>query len=258
MLDLTEATRGEAELRARLARRTPEGRYEIGESELVLAIRAYQFCGETASRDVLCEVLLERCAPEFQRHSWGLIHRPVLREEAIAGMREHVLREALDPGEHFIVMNFIHYLRCACVDEFHRVLRAEGLWYRHDEDGRPLGRPTHVPRSLVEPLQPFPLDGEDNRDVLDQEDQYERLHAHEEAQRLLATLADPRNRCIVALRAIEGVRWDDIAAYMGMNERSVRLRYTKALAFLRTQVADAGSATSHCDIAETLAQVPCA
>jgi len=262
MLALPGGPREDAELRVRLARRTAQGRYEISESELVLAIRACQLAGEIASRDFLCEVLLERCAPEFQRHSWGLNQRPDLREEAIAGMREHVLREALNPKERFIVQNFIHYLRCACVDEFHRVLRDEGLFYRHDEEGRPLGRPTRVPRVLMDPLQPIPSEDEGSCDVPDQEDQYERLHAREEVQRLLATLADPKNRCIVALRALEGFHWDEIAAYMHMNERSVRLRYAKAQAFLRAQVADTSPGTAcpqaHSAQVDTLASAPCA
>ena len=103
MLALPGDPRGDAELQARLTRRTPQGRYEIGESELVLAIRACQLAGEIASRDFLCEVLLERCTPEFRRHSWGLQKFPELREEAIACMREHVLGEALNPKERGIL-----------------------------------------------------------------------------------------------------------------------------------------------------------
>jgi RNA polymerase sigma factor (sigma-70 family) len=240
MIALQRNPRWDAELHARLSRRTLEGRYEISESELVLSIRACQGAGDIASRDFLCEILLERCAPEFERHSWGLRQRPDLREEAISGMREHVLREALNPKERFIVQNFIHYLRCACVDEFNRVLRDEGMRYRRDEEGRPVGRPTRVPRVLVEHLQPIQADGEGSCDIPDQEDQYERLHAREEALRLLACLADPRDRRIVALRALEGLSWDEIAGHMHLNERSVRLHYAKALARMRAQVAREG------------------
>ena len=236
MLALQGNPRGEPGLQERLKRRTAHGRYEVSESELVQAIRACQLAGDRASRDFLCEVLLERCAAEFERHSWGLRQRPDLREEAIAGMREHVLREALNPQELFIVQNFIHYLRCACADEFNRVLREEGLRYRRDEEGRPLGHPTRVPRVLVDPLLRHPGDDEESRDVLDQEDQYERLHAREEARRILACLTDPRDRSIVTMRAVEGFRWGEIAAYLHMNERSVRIRYTKALARMRAQV----------------------
>jgi len=237
MLALEGNPRGDPDLHAQLSRRTAEGRYEISESELVLAIRACHAAGDIASRDFLCVVLLERCAPEFERHSWGLRLRPDLREEAIAGMREHVLRETLNPRECFIVQNFIHYLRCACVDEFKRVLRDEGLAYRRDDAGRPLGHPLRVPRVLVDPIQPIPSDADGGCDVLDQEDQYECLHARAEAERLLACLADPRDRRIVALRALEGLRWDEIAAHLGLNERSVRLHYAKALAVMRIQVA---------------------
>src|SRR5258708_16978032 len=75
----------------------------------------------------LCELLLERCTPIFLQRTQGLRHRPDLREEAIANMNEHLLREAMDPAEIFMTQNFIHYLRCLCADEFTRVLRSEGL-----------------------------------------------------------------------------------------------------------------------------------
>ena len=97
----------------RLSRRTAQGRYELSESELVQAIRACQRAGDLASRDFLCEVLRERCTPEFERHSWGLRQRPDLREEAIAGMREHILREALNPKERFMC-KFGNYVGGSC------------------------------------------------------------------------------------------------------------------------------------------------
>src|SRR5918911_3465347 len=132
MIDLEDPRLAE-----RLRRRKPEGRYEISEVELVLTIRELRMKGDDARVWMLCEVLLERCAPEFQRHTWGLRHRPELREEAIANMSEHLLREAMDPQEVFVTQNFIHYVRCLCVDEFNRILRQEGLRYKRDEEGRP-------------------------------------------------------------------------------------------------------------------------
>jgi DNA-directed RNA polymerase specialized sigma24 family protein len=237
MLALQGNPRGDPDLHARLSRRTLAGHYEVSESELVLTIRACQRAGDSVSRTLLCEVLLERCAPEFERHSCGLRHRPDLREEAIAGMREHVLREAQDPKELFIVQNFIHYLRCACVDEFNRVLHDEGLRYRRDEGGRPLG--TRVPHSLVEPLLNKTDDGEDVCvGVFDQEDQYAHLHAWAEARRILGCLPDLRDRCIVALRVLEERTWKEIAAFLYLNERTVRLRYSRALETIRARLSD--------------------
>src|SRR5690349_20993816 len=104
MIDLNDPT-----LQERLLRRTPEGRYEISEIELVKSMRALQSAGNTTGVHLLAEVLLQRCAPLFQRHSQGLRHRPDLREEVISNMSEHLLREALDPKEVFITQNFIHY-----------------------------------------------------------------------------------------------------------------------------------------------------
>ena len=223
-------------LKERLRRRTAEGRYEISEADLILNIRALHEKGDMEGTHMLCEVLLERSTPEFQRHSWGLRHRPELREEAIANMGEHLLREALNPKEVFMTQNFIHYVRCLCVDEFNRILRQEGLRYQRDDEGRPKGRPHHIPRALIEPLQPAPSDSDTQlptADVADPLDQYEHLHAYEESQRILTFLSDPLDRKIMVLRAIEHMKWDDIAVICKRTERTIRLRYERARSYLR-------------------------
>lgn len=230
MIDLDEPR-----LKEHLRRRKPEGRYEVSEIEIVLNIRTLQAQGNTARVRLLCEVLLERCATEFQRRTLGLRHRPDLREEAIANMNEHLLREAMDPNEIFMTQNFIHYLRCLCADEFTRILRQEGLHYRRDDAGRPSGRPQHVPRTLMEPLQLAVADeeGAPGADVADPHDQYERLHAVDESQRILTYLPDPMDRMIMVLRAVEDMKWDDIALVCKRTERTVRLRYERARSHLR-------------------------
>ncbi len=230
MIDLSDPTLDE-----RLRRRTPEGRYEISEIELVMNIRQLRAQGDMTGARRLSTVLLYRCAPAFQRHSQGLRHRPELREEAIANMGEHLLREAQNPDETFMTQNFVHYLRCLCIDEFNRVLRQEGLYYRRDEEGRPSGRPQHVPRALVESLRPAAPDDEGAQvaDVADPNDQYEELHAEDESMRILTYLHDPLDRMIMLLRAIEGMKWDDIAVICKRTERTVRLRYERARSHLR-------------------------
>ena len=234
-------------LTARLSQRTPEGRYEISEIEVVLAIRTFHAQDKSDVTQMLCEVLIGRCGPEFQRHSWGLRHRPELREEVIANMGEHLLREALNPKEIFMTQNFIHYVRCLCVDEFNRILRQEGLRYQRDEEGRPSGRPHHIPRSLIEPLQAAPVDSEapPTADVADPLDQYEHLHANEESIRILRFLSDPLDRKIMVLRAVEGMKWDDIAAVCKRTERTIRLRYEKARVNLRERLAREQAARVH-------------
>lgn len=230
MIDLSDPTLDE-----RLQRRTADGRYELGECELVVNIRALRVADNMTGVRRLCEVLLQRCAPVFQRHTQGLHHRPELREEAIANMSEHLLREALDPDEVFMTKNFIHYLRCLCADEFNRVLRQEGLYYRRDDEGRPAGRPQHVPRSLVEPLQ-TPRDddeGQIDSDVADPNDQYEAMHAGDESQRILTYLQDPLDRKIMVLRILEDMKWNDVAALCNRTERTVRLRFERARHYLR-------------------------
>jgi DNA-directed RNA polymerase specialized sigma24 family protein len=232
MIDLSDPTLDE-----RLRRRTVEGRYLISEIELVVTIRTLHAEGNMNGVHRLCEVLLYRCGPLFQRYTQGLRHRPELRDEAIANMAEHLLREALNPRESFMTQNFIHYLRCLCTDEFNRVLRQEGLYYRRDEEGRPDGRPRHIPRALVESLQAS-RQGDDGQpppgaDVADPHDQYEEMHAEQESQRILTYLQDPMDRKIMVLRAIEGMKWDDIALVCKRTERTVRLRYERARSYLR-------------------------
>lgn len=230
MIDLSDPTLDE-----RLQRRTADGRYELGECELVLNIRMLRTADNMAGVRRLCEVLLQRCAPVFQRHTQGLHHRPELREEAIANMAEHLLREALDPDEVFMTKNFIHYLRCLCADEFNRILRQEGLRYRRDDEGRPSGRPQHIPRSLVESLQaPWDDDeGQIGADVADPNDQYEVMHAGDESQRILTYLQDPLDRKIMILRILEDMKWDDVAVLCNRTERTVRLRFERARRYLR-------------------------
>lgn len=226
--------------RARLTQRTPSGGYLIADSELVRAIRAADARGDEEASRSLCEMLVNRCLPEMQRRAWGLRHRPELMEDAIAGMVEQLLREARDPHEVFMTQNFIHYLRCLCADNFGRVLRQEGLSYRRDAEGRPAGRPQHVPRSLVDSIQPAAEEESGQEAVVgvvaDPRDAYEDRLAAMEAQRILGYLPDPLDRQIVILRALEGMRWDDIATLCGKTERTMRLRFEKARARLREHI----------------------
>ena len=231
----------EPQTRARLLRRLPGGAYEIGEADLVLAIRAWKQRNAPQQMRALCELLVDRCMPEFQRRSWGLRHRPDLMEDAIAGMIEQVLREAQDPSEKFMTLNFVHYLRCLCADNFSRVLRQEGLSYRRDEQGRPAGRPKHVPRALVDRIDVAAEDREEaalgqGAVIADPRDDLEDRMAAVEAQRILEYLPDPLDRQIMVLRVLDHLRWDDIARLCGKTERTMRLRYEKALVRLRQSI----------------------
>jgi len=232
MIDLSDPTN--PLLHEQLRRKTADGRYEVPEIELVKVIRALHAKGNDTGARVFAEVLLLRCIPAFQKHSQGLRHRPDLREEAIANMSEHLLREALDTREVFMTQNFVHYLRCLCADEFNRVLRQEGLYYRRDEEGRPSGRPQHVPQALIDPIRPVSPDDDSfsNADVADPTDEYEQLHAEHESQRILTYLSDPLDRTIMVLRAIEGMKWDDIAVVCKRTERTVRTRYERSRRYL--------------------------
>ncbi|GAC1568858.1 MAG: hypothetical protein NVS3B14_20150 [Ktedonobacteraceae bacterium] len=233
MIDLQDPRLAE-----RLRRRTPEGRYEIGEIELVQAIRVYDAGGNRDVSRMLCEVLLERGKPTIQHYARGLNHRPDLREEAEANMAERLLLEAKNPHEIFITQNFIHALRMLCIDEFKRTLRQEGLLYPRDSEGRPSGRPHHVPRAFIESLQPAPMDSDTppSADVADPLDQYDQLHAQEESLRILNMLEDSLDRMIMALRVLSGWKWDEIAQACKRNERTIRLRYEKACSSLQIRL----------------------
>lgn len=225
---------------ARLRERQPGGAYSISDADLVLAMRGWEARGDRARVRALGELLVDRCMPEFQRRSWGLRHRPDLMEDAIAGMVEQLLREALDQREVFMTQNFIHYLRCLCADNFSRTLRQEGLSYRRDEQGRPAGRPQHIPRALIERID---LSAEEREDagamaqtVADPRDAYEDRLAAVEAQRILSYLPDPLDRRILALRVFERLQWEEIAALCGKTERTMRLRYEKARVVLQERL----------------------
>ncbi|HEX6798526.1 MAG TPA: hypothetical protein VF116_12525 [Ktedonobacterales bacterium] len=237
----------DAATRTRLTQRTATGGYAIPEASLVRAIRGWRAKGEISVVRTLCGLLIERCQPEFQRRAWGLRHRPDLMEEAIAGMIEQVLREAQDPGEIFMTQNFVHYLRCCAADNFGRVLRQEGLSYRRDEQGRPAGRPLHVPRALVDRIDVAAEDREEEPGaapiIADPRDGLEERMAAIEAQRILSYLPDPLDRQIMVLRALEHQRWDDIAKLCGKTERTMRLRYEKAIVKLRQSI-EAEAATA--------------
>jgi DNA-directed RNA polymerase specialized sigma24 family protein len=234
-------------LAERLRERTAEGRYEISDIELVLSVRQLDALGDQDGSRLLCEALVQRSWPEFQRYSKGLAHRPDLREDAIANMTERLLREIKDPKEKFITQNYIHAVRCICVDEFKRVLRQEGLLYQRGGDGRPLGRPRHVPSALIEPLQLAPVNDETPpaADVADPRDDYEQLHGEEEARRILSFLIDPLDKKIMVLRALEQLKWDEIAQICGRNERTVRLRFEKASSYLAESLVRERAAFSH-------------
>jgi RNA polymerase sigma factor (sigma-70 family) len=230
----------QSDVRARLAERTPGGGYAIADAAIVRAIRAAEAASDLEAVRQLSDVLVTRCMPEFQRRAWGLRHRPELMEDAIASMIEQLLREARDPREEFMTLNFIHYLRCLCADNFSRILRQEGLSYRRDSQGRPAGRPQHVPRALVERIDVAAEESEAHEaastTVADPHDAYEERLAALEAQRILSYLPDPFDQQIVILRALEGMRWDDIAAICGKTERTMRLRFEKARARLREHI----------------------
>jgi DNA-directed RNA polymerase specialized sigma24 family protein len=226
-------------LRSALTRRAPGGAYEVSDADVVRAIRAWDARGDTDAVRDLCELLVDRCMPEFKRRSMGLRHRPDLREDAIMAMIEQLLREVRNPREQFMLSNFIHYLHCLCADCFNRVLREEGLSYRRDERGQPAGRPKHVPRALVDRLD-VPAAGESDdtasRDLPESGDAYrERLGALE-AERILLFLSDPLDQKIVYLRVIEGMQWEEIATLCGKTERTMRLRFEKAKVTMRTHL----------------------
>src|SRR5579884_171286 len=119
---------------------------EIPEVMLIQSLRKQS--AETQVK-ALCEQLLHRCEPMFQRHVRGLLHRPDLREDALANMREHLLREAMDPKEVFITQNFPHYLQCVAREEFTRILRQEGMLPRRGDRPRKGNLPERIPRSLL-------------------------------------------------------------------------------------------------------------
>jgi RNA polymerase sigma factor (sigma-70 family) len=226
---------------ARMRQRTPAGGYVVADTELVRAMRAWNAQGMRQVAMGLAELLIDRCMPQFRRSAAGLRHRPELMEEAIQGMIEQVLTEALDPGEVFMTQNFIHYLRCVCADNFTRMLRQEGLRYRRDEQGRPAGRPNHIPRALIEQIDAQPDEHDDQPGIVgvvaDPRDTLDERMASVEALRILEGLPDALDRRIFALRALYKLQWEEIATLCGKTERTMRLRFEKARVTLQQRLA---------------------
>lgn len=236
--------------RARLLKRTPSHGYEVADTALVVAVRHWDAQGQPEVVGMLLQLLIDRCMPEIRHRAMGLRQRPDLMEDAMAAMIEQVIREARDPNEVFMTQNFIHYLKCLCIDNFNRMLRQEGLSYKRDAQGRPIGRPQHIPRALIERID-VRLDDQDDpvgpgSAIADPTDAVDSRMAAVEAQRILAYLPDPLDRKIMFLRAIEGRQWEEIAALCGKTERTMRLRFEKARtrlqACLRAEKADYDSA----------------
>lgn len=234
----------------RLRKRTATHGYEIADTEMVLAVRAWDSHNRPDLSRMLLELLIERCMPEFRRRSMGLRQRPDLMDDAISAMIEQVLREARDPNEIFMTQNFIHYLKCLCIDNFNRILRQEGLRYKRDAQGRPVGRPQHIPRALIERIDQRMDDQDESAGpgsaVADPHDLVDERMSAVEAQRILQYLPDPLDRKIMALRVLEGRQWEDIAQLCGKTERTMRLRFEKSRkhlqACLRDEVANDTSA----------------
>ena len=206
------------------------------EVALVLALRAQHKTSEQTQS--LWEKLQSRCEALFLCHVQGLRHRPDLREEALANMRERLWREVMFTENTSITEHFPHYLRCMASEEFRRILRQEGLLPRRDASPRRGNVPLHVPRSLISSLDELPSDNTSQSakaqaSLLADEDLYGQWHAEMEVQRLLAYLPDPLDRTVLVLRAIEGMKWDDIAGHCHCTERTARLRYKQVCAFLR-------------------------
>lgn len=222
----------------RLLKRTPSHGYEVADTALVVSVRHWDAQGQPEAAGMLLQLLIDRCMPEFRRRAMGLRQRPDLMEDAIAAMIEQVIREARDPNEVFMTQNFIHYLKCLCIDNFNRMLRQEGLSYKRDAQGRPIGRPQHIPRALIERID-VRLDDQDDpvgpgSAIADPTDAVGSRMAAVEAQRILAYLPDPLDQRIMILRVLEGRQWEEIAALCGKTERTMRLRFEKA----RTRLQD--------------------
>ena len=245
-IDLAEFDLRRPVVQARLAERIPGGGYVVPDTALVRAIRVCDQRGELAQRDQLFTRLVERCRPMFYRYAGGLRHRPELRDDAIADMIAQLWKETLDPKERFIEQNFAYYLKCLCVDNFKRILRAEGYGYRVNEQGQITGRPEHVPTAMIDRIdRPSRTgDGDAVADVIpDTTDHLEKRLAVMEVERLLQHLTDPLDQRIVKLRVFGQLKWDEIAQVCKMSERTMRTRFEDARAYMAAVVTAGDAAT---------------
>lgn len=238
-------------VRAKLAERTPTGGYAVPDAALVLALRAFDARHESAPRDTLFELLLQRSMGMFRKMARGLQHRPEWVEDAIAEMTEQLWKEVLDPKETFMVQNFGTYLKRLGADHFKHVLRTEGHGYRVNDSGQVTGRPDHIPAVLIDSIDRTPSaddsEGAAVDTIADTTDELDKRMASLEAQRILHLLHDPLDRKIVALRVFYHQKWDEIATLCGMSERTMRTRFEQARLTLATELTEGPSTSANTD-----------
>jgi RNA polymerase sigma factor (sigma-70 family) len=214
----------------RLKNRTARGGFVIPDTTLVRVIRQALAHDQKNTADALFAILAERCIPMFRKMMRGLSHRPDLHDEAISETVAQLWKEILDLNETFLERNFATYLQRLCIDNFKRTLRSEGLQNRFNDQGQVIGRPEHVPATLVDHIdQARPSDEEDtSADIADTDDPIAQLDANEEARRIIAFLPDRLDRKIVYLRVFQELQWEQIAQLCNKSERTMRFRYERA------------------------------
>ena len=223
-----------AEVRERLSARTERGGYFIADALVVRAIRAFDARHLEGPRDMLFELLQRRCMPMFRRMAQGLRRRPEWVQDAIADMTVQLWKEVLDPKETFMVQNFDCYLKRLAVDQFKHTLRSEGLINRTNDHGQVIGRPDHVPATLVDSLDRASGADEDPSPaadtIADTKNGIDERLAEIEADRILHYVHDALDRKIAYLRILQQRKWDEIALACGMSERTMRTRFEVARA----------------------------
>lgn len=208
MFDPNDPTLGE-----RLQRKNVAGHYEISEVDLVITIRELLAKHEQSMTRRLCEALLERCLPEFQRYTEQLRHLPELREKAISNIGERFLREVMNPYDLALTQNFPHYVRCLCTDELTRISHQEGLVFM-DSDVEKQTTSTKA-RTL-------------NRRIRSSMPHY--------SLNILTHLTELPDLKLAVLRDFENVRWNDLVILYQCPKRVLRHRYKQAQKQLDVQI----------------------
>lgn len=163
--------------------------------------------------------------------------RRALEEQLEQECDVELWRVMRDAGQAFILVNFDHMLQCIQEHVAHAVMEQEGYWKR-----RGVSTPKRVPRTLIDSADRPPRDAEDpDAAALPVADEragmaFEWVELAADVDSLLAPLS-PQDRALVHDLFWRGLTQDEIAAKLGVTDRTVRNHQTRILATLRRLLA---------------------
>ncbi len=206
---------------------------------LVRCYREREAAGARDQAERIYELVLGRAqrstqfwARKIARHVPASV-RPALEERLEQECYVELWRVMRDPGQAFILINFGHMLQRIQDHVAHDVMEREGFWKR-----RGVEMPTRVPRKLIDSAD-RPARNADDPDMSappvpddNAADAFDRVELAADVDALLAALS-PQDRALLHDLFWRGLTQDEIAAKLGVTDRTVRNRLTRLYPMLR-------------------------